>query len=74
MWSLTMNQCCGSKAEVEAQGGAPVISADSRTEGVEFSEITDTSGEDSGTGGDREAIQQRPRPLRQFARIIVSST
>ena len=41
---------------------------------MEFSEITDTSGEDSGSGGDREAIQERPRPLRRFAGIIVSST
>ena len=41
---------------------------------MEFSEITDTSGEDSGSGGDREAIQERSRPLRRFAGIIVSST
>ena len=41
---------------------------------MEFSAITDTSGENFGSGGDMEAIQERPRPLRRFAGIIVSST
>ena len=41
---------------------------------MKFSEITDTSGENFGTSRDREAIQERPRPLRRFAEIIVSST
>src|SRR3954470_18433894 len=58
--------------EVEAQGGAPVISADSRTEGVEFLEITDTSGENSGTGGDSdEATQEQARSVMRSARISV---
>ena len=41
---------------------------------MEFSEITDTSGENSGSGGNRKAIHERPRPLRQFAKIIVPPT
>ena len=38
-----------SKTVGESQGGDPASLADSRIEGVEFLEITDTSGENSGT-------------------------
>src|SRR4051812_33725630 len=39
---------------------------------MEFLEITDTSWENSGTGGDiDEATKEKPRPLRQSARISV---
>src|SRR5436190_21110674 len=63
-----------SKAESGSQGGDPASSADSRTEGVEFLEITDTSGENFETGGDidDEATQKQPRLLRRSARISVS--
>src|SRR3954471_9411885 len=62
-----------SKAESELQGGDPASSADSQTEGVEFLETTDTSGDNSGTCGDidDEATQVQPRPLRRSARISV---
>src|SRR4051812_27406317 len=62
-----------SKAESESQGGDPASSADSRTEGVEFLKTTDTSGENSETGGDidDEATQEQQRPLRRSARISV---
>ena len=60
-----------SKADSESQGGDPASSTDSRTEGVKFLETTDTSGENSGIGGDTddEATQVQPRTLRQSARI-----
>ena len=45
-----------SKTEGELQGGDPVSSADSRTEGVEFLEITNTSGENSEPGGDIDGL------------------
>jgi len=65
----------GSKTDVKSQDGAPVSSADSQTESVEFSEISDTSVENSETGGDiDEATQEQPRPLRRSSRISVPPT
>src|SRR4051812_25605273 len=70
MWSLQTSKTGG-----ELQGGDSVSSADPRTEGVEFSEISDTSVENSKIGGDiDEATQEQPRLLKRSTRIIVPPT